>query len=215
MLGSKKRRIQLTIKRLLDICAALFALTICSPIYLIVALYIKINTNEQVLFKQKRAGLNGKSFICLKFRTMTSEADSDGNFLPDEFRLKKWGKFLRSTSLDELPQFINVLKGDMSLIGPRALLVRYLSRYTQEQMRRHEMRPGMTSWTAVNGRNNVDWEKKFKMDVWYIDNWSLLLDFKIFFLTFYTVFKRDGISKTGHATRDEFLGTKDNCGKAN
>ncbi|SHG03233.1 sugar transferase [Ornithinibacillus halophilus] len=215
MSGNRKRSFQLFIKRLLDICAALFALTICSPIYLIVVLYIKINTNEKVLFKQERAGLNGKPFICLKFRTMTSEADSDGNLLPDEFRLKKWGKFLRSTSLDELPQFINVLKGDMSLIGPRALLVRYLPRYTQEQMRRHEMRPGMTSWTAVNGRNNVDWEKKFKMDVWYIDNWSLLLDFKIFFLTFYTVFKRDGISKTGHATRDEFFGSKDNRDKAN
>ena len=208
MLESKKRKIKLIIKRLLDICAALFALTICLPIYLLVAIYIKINTQEKILFIQERAGLNGKAFMCYKFRTMTSETDSDGNLLPDEFRLKKWGKFLRSTSLDELPQFLNVLKGDMSLIGPRALLVRYLPRYTPQQMRRHEMRPGMTSWTAVNGRNNVDWEKKFMMDVWYIDNWSLLLDIKIFLLTFYTVLKRDGINKTGHATRDEFIGSK-------
>ncbi|KPH75930.1 sugar transferase [Oceanobacillus caeni] len=211
----KRRIFQLSIKRFLDICAALFTLTICSPIYLIVAIYIKSNTKEDILFKQERAGLNGKPFICYKFRTMTSETDSEGNLLPDEFRLKKWGKFLRSTSLDELPQFVNILKGDMSLIGPRALHVRYLQRYTQEQMRRHEMRPGMTSWTAVNGRNNINWDKKFEMDVWYIDNWSLLLDIKIFFLTFYTVFKREGINQEGYATREEFLGSKEDQKNAN
>lgn len=203
------RKIQLAIKRLLDVFIAIFALIVGSPLYLIITLYIKLNTNEKVLFKQERAGLNGKPFICYKFRTMTSETDAEGNLLPDEYRLKKWGKLLRSTSLDELPQFINILKGDMSLIGPRALHVRYIPRYTKQQMRRHEMRPGMTSWTAVNGRNNMEWEKKFEMDVWYIDNWSLLLDIKIFFLTIITVLKREGISKEGHATREEFLGTKE------
>lgn len=202
------KRIQLSIKRLIDICCALFALTICLPIYLVLVLYVKANTKGNILFKQERAGINGKPFMCYKFKTMTDEKDPNGELLPDEYRLKSWGKLLRSTSLDELPQFINIIKGEMSLIGPRALLTRYIPRYTEEQMRRHEMRPGMTSWTAVNGRNNLDWERRFKMDVWYIDNWSLWLDIKIFFLTFYTVLKKDGVNREGYATRDEFLGFK-------
>lgn len=201
------KKIQLLIKRLLDICAALFALTICLPIYLVIALYIKLNSDGPILFKQERVGFMGKPFICYKFRTMTDDRGEDGELLPDENRLKPWGKFLRSTSLDELPQFVNILKGEMSLIGPRALPVKYLPRYTEKQMRRHEMRPGMTSWTAVNGRNNVDWDRKFEMDVWYVDNWSLWLDFKVFFLTFYVVLKKDGVNREGHVTRDEFLGT--------
>lgn len=206
---SLNKKIQLFIKRLLDICAALFALTICLPIYLIVALYIKLNSEGPVLFKQERAGFMGKPFICYKFKTMTNDRGENGELLPDEYRLNPWGKRLRATSLDELPQFINILKGEMSLIGPRALPTKYLSRYSEEQMRRHEMKPGMTSWTAVNGRNNIDWDKKFEMDVWYVDNWSLWLDFKIFFLTFYVIFKKEGVNKEGHATRDEFLGTSD------
>lgn len=204
---SLKKKIQLFIKRLLDICAALFVLTICSPVYLIIAIYIKLNSNGPIFFKQERAGFMGKPFICYKFRTMTDDRGENGELLPDEYRLKQWGKRLRSTSLDELPQFVNILKGEMSLIGPRALPTKYLYRYSEEQMRRHEMKPGMTSWTAVNGRNNIDWNKKFEMDVWYVDNWSLWLDFKIFFLTFYVIFKKEGVSKEGHATRDEFLGT--------
>lgn len=207
--SSVRKTIQLFLKRLLDICTAVFALTICSPIYLAIALYVKVNSDGPVLFRQERAGLMGKPFMCYKFRTMTDDRGEDGKLLPDEDRLKPWGRRLRSSSLDELPQFLNVLKGEMSLIGPRPLPVEYLPRYTEKQMRRHQMRPGMTSWTAVNGRNNIDWDRKFEMDVWYIDNWSLLLDFKILLLTVSTVLRKEGVSKEGYATRDTFLGSRD------
>ena len=205
MLDNKSHiKMQLFIKRLLDFCAALFALIVCSPFYVIIALYVKLNSEGNVIFKQVRTGLHGRPFVFYKFKTMTDDRGGDGELLPDEYRLKSWGKWLRSTSLDELPQFLNILKGEMSLIGPRALPENYLSRYNDEQIRRLEMLQGMTSLTAVQGRNNVDWDDKFKMDVWYVDNWSLLLDFKIFFLTIYIVLKRDGINKKGHITTDEF-----------
>lgn len=204
---STNKRIQLCVKRLLDTCVALLALIAFSPVYLAIAFYIKLNSDGPVLYRQERAGLQGKPFTCYKFRTMTDDRGEDGELLPDEDRLKQWGRRLRSSSLDELPQFVNILKGEMSLIGPRPLPVKYLPRYTEEQMRRHEMRPGLTSWTAVNGRNAIGWEKKFELDVWYVDNWSLRIDFKILFLTFDTVFSKKGVSREGYATRDEFLGS--------
>jgi lipopolysaccharide/colanic/teichoic acid biosynthesis glycosyltransferase len=206
-IGSMSKRMQLCIKRLLDICLALVALIILSPVYLAIACYVKLNSDGPVLFKQERAGLMGEPFMCYKFRTMTEDRGEDGELLPDEERLKSWGRRLRNSSLDELPQFVNILKGEISLIGPRALPVKYLPLYTDKQMSRHEMRPGMTSWTAVNGRNLIDWDRKFEMDVWYIDNWSLLLDCKILFRTFGTVLRKDGVSREGYATRDTFLGS--------
>jgi len=153
-----------------------------------------------------RPGLKGKPFYMYKFRTMTDETDEQGNLLPDELRLTRLGKFLRSTSLDELPELFNVLKGDMSLVGPRPLLMQYLDRYTPEQARRHEMKPGITGWAQVNGRNAITWEEKFALDVWYVDNWSLWLDLKILAMTIVKVFKREGISAEGEATMPEFMG---------
>jgi lipopolysaccharide/colanic/teichoic acid biosynthesis glycosyltransferase len=159
-----------------------------------------------ILFRQQRPGLHGKPFTLLKFRTMTDARDAQGNLLPDAERLTPFGSFLRRTSLDELPAFFNVLRGDMSLMGPRPLLMAYLDRYTPEQARRHEVRPGITGWAQVNGRNAITWEQKFVLDVWYVDNWSLWLDLKILFLTGWKVLRREGISQEGHATMPEFLG---------
>lgn len=200
------KQIQFGIKRIIDLCLAVIILIVGFPLFLSIALYIKINSDGSIIFVQERAGMHGAPFMCYKFRTMTEERGIDGNFLPDQYRLKAWGSFLRKTSLDELPQIINVFKGEMSFIGPRPLPVKYLSRYSKEQMRRHEMQPGITGWTGVNGRNNISWESKFRMDVWYIDNWSLWLDCKIFCLTFIKIIKRDGVNKKGYATRDEFWG---------
>lgn len=157
-----------------------------------------------VLFRQKRPGLNGKPFELLKFRTMRDERDENGGLLPDEKRLNGFGLFLRSSSLDELPELLNVLKGDMSLVGPRPLLMQYLERYTPEQARRHEVKPGITGWAQVNGRNALSWEEKFKLDVWYVDNMSLWFDIKIILLTIWKIIKREGISQPGHATAEEF-----------
>ncbi len=162
-----------------------------------------------VLFRQTRPGLRGKPFIMYKFRTMTDERDPQGNLLPDEQRLTRLGRFLRSTSLDELPELINVLKGDMSLVGPRPLLMKYLDRYTPEQFRRHEVKPGITGWAQVNGRNALTWEEKFKLDVWYVDNWNLWLDFKILLMTLVKVFRREGIGHGSQATMPEFRGQRD------
>jgi len=159
-----------------------------------------------VLFRQQRPGLGGRPFWLLKFRTMTEARDARGNLLPDAARLTAFGRFLRATSLDELPELLNVLKGDMSLVGPRPLLMQYLDRYTPEQARRHEVRPGITGWAQVNGRNAITWEEKFKLDVWYVDNWSLWLDIKIIFMTVWKIFKREGISQPGQATMEEFRG---------
>jgi lipopolysaccharide/colanic/teichoic acid biosynthesis glycosyltransferase len=196
------------VKRFFDITAVFIGMLFVIPISAGIAFYIKKNSPGKVLFKQERAGYRGQPFICYKFRTMTEEKGLGGELLPDEIRLKSWGKFLRSISLDELPQLWNVLKGEMSLIGPRPLPIKYLAFYTPEQMRRHEMRPGMTGWTSVNGRNNLDWDTKFKMDIWYIEHWSLWLDIKIFFKTVYKVICRDDTHKIGYATRDVFTGAK-------
>ncbi|MCL0049504.1 sugar transferase [Peptococcaceae bacterium] len=183
-------------------------LVIFAPVMAVVALLVWIKLGRPVLFKQKRPGLHGKPFVFYKFRTMTDERDENGNLLPDEKRLTSFGKFLRKYSLDELPQLINVLKGDMSLVGPRPLLMEYLPLYTKEQARRHEVRPGVTGWAQVNGRNAISWEEKFKLDVWYIDNRSFWLDIKILWLTLIKVIKREGINQKGHATREKFRGVK-------
>lgn len=198
------------IKRLLDVLASLMGLLILAPFLLIISLAIFIKMGKPILFTQRRPGKNNRIFTFYKFRTMTSERDNNGNLLPDEKRLTALGQFLRKTSLDELPQLWNVLKGDISFVGPRPLLVAYLDRYTPEQARRHEVRPGITGWAQVNGRNTLSWEEKFKLDVWYVDHWSLWLDLQILALTAIKVIKREGISHADHATMSEFKGSSSN-----
>lgn len=195
------------IKRLFDLLAALAALLILSPVLLTLIVLIRIKLGSPVFFTQVRPGLHGKPFRMIKFRTMTDERGSDGQLLPDAVRLTSFGRFLRSSSLDELPELWNVLMGDMSLVGPRPLLMEYLPLYTSEQARRHEVRPGVTGWAQVNGRNAISWEQKFKLDVWYVDNQSLWLDIKILFLTVKKVLVRDGISAAGEATMSKFTGS--------
>ncbi|MCX0371588.1 sugar transferase [Clostridium perfringens] len=194
------------IKRLFDILFSLLALIIISPVFLIVALLVRINLGSPILFTQERVGLNNKVFKMYKFRTMKDGKNKNGELLPDNERLTKFGEKLRSTSLDELPELINILKGDMSLIGPRPLLVEYIPLYNNEQIKRHNVLPGLTGWAQVNGRNAISWSEKFKLDVWYVENWNLILDIKIFFLTIYKVFKRDGISEEGEVTMTKFNG---------
>jgi sugar transferase EpsL len=194
-------------KRFFDLIATIAGLLCIWPLLLVLALLVRRKHGSPVLFRQVRPGLFGKPFKMYKFRTMTDERDTAGNLLPDEKRLTRFGKFLRSTSLDELPELINVLKGEMSLVGPRPLLMEYLDRYTPEQARRHEVRPGITGWAQVNGRNAISWEEKFKLDVWYVDNRSLWLDIRILWMTFVKVFKREGISQAGQATMERFVGT--------
>ncbi|MCG9698284.1 sugar transferase [Shewanella sp. Isolate11] len=194
-------------KRIFDFIISLSALLCLLPIILIIALLIRVKLGSPVLFKQERPGLNCIVFKMMKFRTMLDAKDSNGNLLPDEQRMTKFGSFLRSTSLDELPGLLNVLKGDMSLVGPRPLLVEYLPLYSEEQSRRHNVRPGITGWAQVNGRNAISWEDKFKLDVWYVDNRSLLLDIKILFLTIKKVFIKEGISADGEATMSRFEGS--------
>lgn len=198
----------LWLKRLLDFLGAFIGLVVLSPFIIVIALAVRVNMGGPVLFRQERAGLHGNPFILYKFRTMRDLRDLEGHLLPDEMRLTRLGHFLRSTSLDELPELFNVLKGEMSLVGPRPLLMEYLERYTPEQARRHEVKPGVTGWAQVNGRNAITWEEKFKLDVWYVDNWSLGLDLKILVLTFIKVLKREGISAGGHATMPEFRGSQ-------
>ncbi len=178
------------------------------PVLIICAVFVRHSMGSPVLFTQRRPGINGKIFLMYKFRTMTNDCDANGKLLPDEKRLTRFGQFLRSSSLDELPELFNVLRGEMSLVGPRPLLVQYLDRYTPEQMRRHEALPGITGLAQVSGRNAISWEDKFKLDVQYIDNYSLCLDIKILFLTVFKVFKREGISADQHATMEEFMGNK-------
>ncbi|EOU1462626.1 sugar transferase [Clostridium perfringens] len=197
----------LFIKRTFDIIASLGGLIVLSPIMIICAILIRINLGSPIFFKQKRIGKDNKEFEMIKFRTMKDAVDKEGNQLPDELRLTKVGQVLRSLSIDELPELINILKGDMSLIGPRPLLVKYLPLYNERQIRRHEVLPGLTGWAQVNGRNNLTWNEKFELDVYYVENWSLKLDLKIFFLTFYKVFKREGISQDGQATMEYFNGS--------
>jgi sugar transferase EpsL len=195
------------LKRLLDVVGASVALLIFGPLMLYLAFRVRQELGNPVLFRQVRPGLGGKPFVMYKFRTMTEERDEQGNLLPDEKRLTPFGAFLRAWSLDELPELFNVLKGDMSLVGPRPLLMQYLDRYTPEQFRRHEVKPGITGWAQVNGRNALSWEEKFKLDVWYVDNWTIWLDLKILWLTLVKVLRREGISAHGHATMPEFKGS--------
>ena len=195
------------IKRLLDFILSLCAIIVLSPILLIVALLVRTKLGSPVIFKQERPGLNEKIFTLYKFRTMTDEKDDHGNLLPDDIRLTKFGKTLRSTSLDELPELFNILKGDMSIVGPRPLLVRYLPLYNEHQKHRHDVRPGFTGYAQVNGRNSITWEDKFDKDVEYIDKCSFLLDVKIILKTIKVVFVREGISSETSETMEEFRGT--------
>lgn len=204
--GSMRKCIQGLIKRLFDFSASFFGLILLSPIIALVAWKIRKNLGSPVLFRQTRPGLNGKPFEMVKFRTMKDAVDSQGNPLPDSERMTSFGDKLRNSSLDELPELWNVLKGDMSLVGPRPLLMQYLPLYSKEQARRHEVRPGVTGWAQINGRNAISWEEKFKLDVWYVDNRNLLLDIKILFLTVKKVFVKEGISADGHVTIEPFTG---------
>ncbi|WP_274449879.1 sugar transferase [Aeromonas caviae] len=197
------------IKRLFDIFASFFGLLVLSPVIAIVAWKIRKNLGSPVLFKQVRPGKDGKPFEMVKFRTMRDAVDAAGNPLPNSERLTPFGNWLRSTSLDELPELWNVLKGDMSLVGPRPLLMEYLPLYNAEQYRRHEVRPGVTGWAQINGRNAISWEQKFDYDVWYVNNQSFLLDIKILFLTIKKVFIRDGINASNDTTMPKFTGTKE------
>jgi len=198
-------------KRLFDVVFSLSALIILSPVILLLAVWLALAQGWPVLFTQKRPGLGGKLFHLVKFRTMRDARGADGELLPDEQRITRLGAFLRRSSLDELPEFLNVLKGDMSVVGPRPLLVQYLERYSPQQARRHDVLPGITGWAQGNGRNALTWEEKFALDVWYVDHWSFWLDMRIILLTVWKIFKREGISQPGHATMPEFMGnsTKD------
>lgn len=195
------------IKRVFDFCVALLAILILLPIIFFVAILVRLKLGSPVLFTQVRPGLNGELFKMMKFRTMLDSKDSNGQLLPDDKRMTGFGRFLRSTSLDELPGLFNVLKGDMSLVGPRPLLVEYLPLYSSEQAKRHDVRPGITGWAQVNGRNAISWEQKFELDRWYVANQSFWLDIKILLLTIKKVFVREGISAQDHVTMEKFTGT--------
>ncbi len=195
------------IKRPQDFCCALAALVVLSPVMLATAVLVRVRLGSPVIFRQARPGLNGKVFNLYKFRTMTDQKDPDGNLLPDEIRLTSFGKRLRSTSLDELPELVNILKGDMAVVGPRPLLVKYLPLYNKYQARRHEVRPGFTGYAQVHGRNSITWEDKFNKDVYYVDHITLAGDWRIIFQTVKTVLMREGISSEGAATMEEFKGT--------
>ncbi|MEH1968347.1 sugar transferase [Nostoc sp.] len=206
--GVYLKRYSRLIKSILDRVVAAIALIFLFPLLMSVAIAIYFRMGYPVIFTQPRPGKNAHIFNFYKFRTMTNERDTEGNLLTDEKRLTAFGKFLRQTSLDELPQLWNVLKGDMSFVGPRPLLVKYLDRYTPQQARRHEVKPGITGWAQVNGRRTLDqfWNKKFQLDVWYIDSWSLWLDLKILFMTIWQVMQRKSITQEGHVTSEEFKG---------
>ncbi len=196
-------------KRLSDIAVTIPALILLTPLFLLISLIIYFKLGYPVLFTQKRPGLDGTLFRIYKFRTMVDDYDSDGKLLPDSERLTPLGRFLRKTSLDELPELLNVFKGEMSLVGPRPLLMQYLDRYTSEQARRHEVKPGITGWAQVNGRNAITWEEKFRLDVWYVDNQSFWLDLKIIILTIIIILNRQGVSQPGQATMEEFKGSSE------
>ncbi|KMY51880.1 sugar transferase [Peribacillus loiseleuriae] len=195
-------------KRLFDLLISLSLFIILFSIIISVAMLVRLKLGTPILFKQQRPGLHGKPFYVYKFRTMTEARDSNGQLLPDHIRLTSFGRFLRKCSLDEWPQLVNVMKGDISLVGPRPLLTEYLPLYTEEQAKRHDVRPGITGWAQVNGRNAITWEEKFKLDVWYVENQSILLDMKILLLTAIKVFKSEGINQDGHVTMDKFNGSK-------
>lgn len=196
-------------KRFFDFVCALVGVILLSLVIAVTALLIRSKLGSPVIFKQQRPGLHGKPFFVYKFRTMTDERDESGELLPDSIRLTSFGQLLRKLSLDELPQLFNVLKGDISLVGPRPLLMEYLDLYSPEQARRHDVRPGITGWAQVNGRNAISWEEKFKLDIWYVDHRSFWLDIKILFMTVLKVFKSEGISQDGHATMPFFKGKKE------
>lgn len=198
-------------KRISDIILSLIALILLSPILVLLIFLIKACIGSPVLFKQRRPGLNGRPFLMIKFRTMNNAIDKNGNLLSDHERLTKFGKILRSTSLDELPELWNVLKGDMSLVGPRPLLMEYLPLYNKRQATRHFVRPGITGWAQINGRNAISWEQKFELDAWYVEHQSFILDIKILFLTIQKIFIREGISAENHVTIPKFTGNKPSC----
>ncbi|WP_329383909.1 sugar transferase [Anaerofustis butyriciformans] len=197
------------IKRIIDFLLSLIGIIILSPVLLIVSIMVRTKLGSPILFKQERPGLNGKIFKMYKFRTMTNETDENGELLPDEVRLTKFGKFLRSSSLDELPEMFNILKGDMSIVGPRPLLVKYLPLYSERQSHRHDVRPGLTGYAQVNGRNAISWEEKFELDIFYVNNSSFMVDLMIFFKTIKKVFDREGISSGTSVTMEEFKGSRE------
>ena len=193
-------------KRLFDLAISLAGLILLSPFLLLITTLVWVKNGRPMLYKQQRPGYKGKPFFIYKFRTMTDKRDPVGNLLPDSERLTDFGRFLRSTSLDELPEIINILKGEMSWVGPRPLLMQYLGRYSEEQMRRHDVLPGVTGWAQVNGRNALSWQDKFRLDVWYVDHWTLWVDIRILWMSVWKVLRREGISQEGHATAEEFMG---------
>jgi sugar transferase EpsL len=195
-------------KRWLDLIITIALLVILTPLLLLLAVLVRLKLGAPVLFRQQRPGLEGQPFFMYKFRTMTDDRDAQGNLLPDNHRLTPFGAFLRSSSLDELPELFNVFKGEMSLVGPRPLLMEYLPRYTPEQMRRHLVQPGITGWAQINGRNAISWESKFALDLWYVDHQSFWLDSKIIVITLLKVFQREGINQTGQVTVQKFMGSQ-------
>ena len=199
----------MTLKRAVDVVGAALALVVLSPVLAVVAVLVRVRLGSPVLFRQERAGLGGRPFVLTKLRTMTDERGPDGALLPDADRLPAFGAFLRSTSLDELPELVHVLRGEMSLVGPRPLPTAYLDRYSPRQARRHEVRPGITGWAQVNGRNTAGWPERLEMDVWYVENRSLRLDLQILWRTLRVVVARDGVAEDGQATMTEFLGTEE------
>ena len=196
------------VKFLFGLVVAVPSVILLTPVFVLTGFFVRVKIGSPVLFKQVRPGLHGMPFTIYKFRTMTNERDKAGKLLPDGERLTPLGRFLRKTSLDELPELFNVIKGDMSIVGPRPLLMQYLDRYTPEQARRHEVKPGITGWAQVNGRNAITWEEKFKLDVWYVDNMSLGLDMKIIAMTIWKILKREGVNQPGHATAEKFKGSR-------
>lgn len=198
------------VKRVFDLAATALLLVLISPLLLIISILVWRQNGRPILFHQMRPGYRGKPFKLLKFRTMTEDRNEQGELLPDQLRLTKLGQFLRDYSLDELPGFFNVLRGEMSLVGPRPLLLQYLSRYSTEQARRHDVLPGVTGWAQINGRNVLTWEDKFQFDVWYVDHWSFCLDIRILVITFWKVLQREGINQPGYLTASEFMGNDEN-----
>ncbi len=196
-------------KRMFDLLISIIFLILCGPLLIVIAVMVRAYLGKPIIFKQKRPGLDGKPFILYKFRSMTDEKDEEGNLLPDALRFGKFSNFLRKSSMDELPELLNVLKGEMSIVGPRPLLMQYLGLYNAEQVRRLEVKPGITGWAQVNGRNAISWEEKFKLDIWYVDHQSLLLDLKIILLTIKQVLLCEKINQEGHVTAREFLGNND------
>jgi len=198
-----------TIKRILDFVLSIIIMLVCLPVMLIVGLIIFLTEGRPIFFFHERPGKDGQPFKLIKFRSMRNARDAEGNLLPDGERITNFGNFIRKTSIDELPELINVLRGEMSLVGPRPLLMQYVDRYSPQQFRRHEVLPGITGWAQVNGRNAISWNEKFMLDIWYIDHWSVWLDIKILLLTVWKVISGEGISQPGRATMDEFMGNED------